>query len=206
LPFPKQRTWNQPFDPATLTPETVDLGRYYTLDQLMAMAAEALEELWLACPDRPFYEAALKRAVDDTFGENAVASDLDRLSVIDECILYYPGQHSELPGSPPRIPTVQRADGSIKWFKVSDRIRERLEAGQPLEDEGSVEPKRPVNLRIIVLVALMGFVLLCVVIMLVRNRLLVTRTRSAGRYDRDRRSLPACRVKRQRPTAGAGGY
>ena len=68
------------------------------------MPAGALEELWLACPDRPFYEAALKRAVDDTFGGNAIVSDLDRLSVIDECVLYYTGQHPELPGSPPRIP------------------------------------------------------------------------------------------------------
>jgi len=160
---------DQPFDPSVLTPETVDLQRFYTLDQLMAMPAEALEELWLACPDRPFYEAALKRAVDDTLGENAVVSDMDRLSVIDECVLYYTGQHPELPGSPPRIPTVRRADGSIKWFKVSDRIRARLESGQPLEEQGPVEQKRTLNLRIVVPAAVMALVLICMVVMLVRK-------------------------------------
>src|SRR5574341_1206417 len=199
LAAPEAANVSQPFDPSALTPETVDLGRYYTFDHLMAMPAEALEELWLACPDRPFYEAALKRAVDDTFGENAVASDLDRLSVIDECILYYTGQHPELLGSPPRIPTVQRADGSIKWFKVSDRIRERLEAGQPLEDEGPVEQKRPVSLRLVVPAALMGFILLCVVIMLVRNLIAGDENR-VGEADLTATAVMAASLPHETPT------
>ncbi len=199
LAVPEAANVSQPFDPSALTPETVDLGRYYTLDQLMAMPAEALEELWLACPDRPFYEAALKRAVDDTFGENAVASDLDRLSVIDECILYYTGQHPELPGSPPRIPTVQRADASIKWFKVSDRIRERLEAGQPLEDQGPVEQRRSVNLRLVVPAALVGFVLICVVIMLVRN-LIGGNENQIGEADMTATAVMIASLPRETPT------
>src|SRR5574341_2014730 len=93
---PDAASLERPFDPASLTPEGVDVHRYYTLDQLAAMPAGTLEELWLACPDRPFYEAALKRAVDDTFGESAVVSDLDRLTVIEECLLYYTGQHPDL--------------------------------------------------------------------------------------------------------------
>lgn len=166
---PDAASLERPFDPASLTPEGVDVQRYYTLNQLAAMPAGTLEELWLACPDRPFYEAALKRAVDDTFGPSAVVSDLDRLSVIDECILYYTGQHPDLPGSAPRIPTVRRPDDSIKWFKVSDRIRERLEAGLPLEDERPVEQKRSVNLKIAIPAGVMGLVLLCVVFSIIRS-------------------------------------
>ncbi len=158
-----------PFDASAVTPETVDTRRYYTLDQLAAMPAGALEELWLACPDRPFYEAALKRAVDDTFGENAVVSDLDQLSVIEQCILYYTGQHPDLPGSAPRIPTARRADGSIKWFKVSDRIRERLEAGLPLEEETPVVEKRGLSWKVGLGVAALGLVLICLVASVIRS-------------------------------------
>jgi hypothetical protein len=165
----KPAVTEQALDPASLTPEQVDTRRYYTLDQLAAMPAGTLEELWLACPDRPFYEAALKRAVDDTFGENAVVSDLDRLTVIEECLLYYTGGHPDLPGSAPRIPTARRPDGSIKWFKVSDRIRERLEAGLPLQEEKPVERKRALSPRLAIGAAALGLALLCVAFSLIRN-------------------------------------
>lgn len=157
-------------DPAHMTRETVDLGRYYALDELVAMPSEVLEELWLACPERPFYEAALKRAVDDTYGPDAVVSDIDRLSVIDACILYYTGQHPDLPGSAPRIPTARRADGTVRWFKVSDRIRERLESGLPLE-ETQAEEKPGVNLRVVIPAAAVVLTVICVLAMLLRNTL-----------------------------------
>lgn len=162
-------TLEHPFDVAALTPELVDTRRYYTLDQLAAMPAETLEELWLACPDRPFYEAALKRAVDDTFGESVIVSDLDRLSVIETCILYYTGQHPNLPGSAPRIPTIRRPDDSIKWFKVSDRIRQRLEDGLPLEDEKPAESKKAISYKVVIPAALIGLGLVCIVFTLIRG-------------------------------------
>jgi hypothetical protein len=111
----------------------------------------------------------LKRAVDDTFGQNAVVSDLDRLSVIEECLLYYTGGHPDLPGSAPRIPTARRPDGSIKWFKVSDRIRERLESGQPLEEEAPVAEKRGLNWKVGLAAAALGLVLICLVASAIRN-------------------------------------
>lgn len=166
---PAAATLEHLFDPTLLTPELVDTRRYYTLDQLAAMPAATLEELWLACPDRPFYEAALKRAVDDTFGESVIVSDLDRLSVIETCILYYTGLHPNLPGSAPRIPTTRRPDGSIKWFKVSDRIRQRLENGLPLEDEKPAESKKAVSYKVVIPAALIGLGLVCIVFTLIRG-------------------------------------
>jgi len=157
------------FDPAALTPETVDLARYYTLDELAAMPAETLEELWLACPDRPFYEAALKAAVDDTFGSGAVATDLDRLAVIDECLLFYTGAHPDLDSPAPRIPTARGPDGGVQWFKVSDRIRARLAEGAPLDEERPAEGKQPFTLRRAAPLALLGLTVLCVGTLLIRS-------------------------------------
>jgi len=157
------------FDPAALTPETVDLERYYTLDELMTMPVDVLEELWLACPERPFYEAALKGAVDDTFGAGAVATDLDRLAVIDECILFYTGSHPDLDSPAPRIPTARRPDGGIQWFKVSDRIRVRVAEGQPLDQERPDREARPITLRSVVPFALLGVAVLCAGTLLIRN-------------------------------------
>jgi|GEM_PF-6841796 len=155
----------------TLTPETIDLKRTYTLDDLLVMPGEALEELWLACPERPFYEAALKQAVDDTFGSQAMISDIDRLSVIDTCILYYTGQHPDLPSPAPRIPALQKPDGSIRWFKVSDRIRERLFAGLPVEDTAPVEKKAVLNTRALVAIAGVALTVLCLIFVLLRGSL-----------------------------------
>ncbi len=161
----------QPFDPLALTPETVDLNRFYTLDELQAMPAGALEELWLACTDRPFYEAALKQAVDDTFGPDTVVSDIDRLSVIDECLLYYTGQHPDLPSPAPRIPTVRKPDGMIGWFKVSDRIRERLAAGLPVEDARPADRKPGLAPRILLLIVGAALVVLCLAFVILRSAL-----------------------------------
>jgi hypothetical protein len=161
----------KPLDPAALTPETVDLAQYYTLDELMCMPSDVVEELWLACPDRPFYEAALKRAVDDTFGADAIVGDIDRLSVIDECLLYYTGQHPDLAGTSPRIPVAHAPDGSVRWFKVSDRIRTRLEAGLPLEEEGAKEAKPALTARTAAPIALLVVTALCVVFAVIRSAL-----------------------------------
>ncbi len=159
----------QPFDPLMLTPETVDLNRFYTLDELLLMPGGVLEELWLACPDRPFYEAALQQAVDDTFGPDTVVSDIDRLSVIDECLLYYTGQYPDLASPAPRIPTVRKPDGAIRWFKVSDRIRERLRAGLPVEDARPVEKKQTLAPRTLLPLAGVMLVVLCLAFFILRH-------------------------------------
>jgi hypothetical protein len=158
-------------DPVLLTPETVDLDRYYRLEDLAAMPVEVLEELWLACPDRPFYEGALRQAVEDSFGRDTVAGDLDRLSVIDECLAYYTGTHPNLPGSAPRIPAARKEDGTVAWFKVSDRIRERLEAGLPLEDPPASAEKEALKPRTLLLTG--GLVLsgLCLLTIVLRSLL-----------------------------------
>ncbi len=113
--------------PDQMNAETVDPSRYYSLDELAAMPAPALEELWQSCPEKPFYETALEEAVLGEFGMDQMITDLERLTVIDKSIGYYRGD-------PPRIPVLQAAN-QIRWFKVPRRITRHLEEGAPLVAE-----------------------------------------------------------------------
>jgi hypothetical protein len=113
-------------EPADMTAETVDLQRYYTLEQLEQMPSEALDELWQACPDKSFYEAALDQAVAGKYGDAAL--DLDRLEVIAESIELY---------KVPKVPALKQSNGSIRWFKVPAKVIRYLQDGVPME---SAEP------------------------------------------------------------------
>ncbi len=148
-------------DPADMTPETVDLERFYTLNELEAMPADALEELWLGCPDKTFYEDGLDQSTTKTYGE--AAGDLERLDVIQRSLALYRND-------PPRIPMHKAAAGEIKWFQVPGRIRGMLERGEPLEDTTYTTQEKPgLKPQMIVVIAAGVLLFMCIVFMLIRR-------------------------------------
>lgn len=152
--------------PASLRPEqmnaeTVDLNRYYTVDELAAMPAEALEELWQACPDKPFYEAALEEAVLGEFGAAQMVTDLQRLAVIDRAIGFYEDD-------PPRIPVVQ-AENEIRWFKVPRRVTRHLKEGAPLSAERKTARSSTLPRPLLMAGIATLLVMACISAVLIRN-------------------------------------
>jgi hypothetical protein len=145
----------QALAPHEMSAETVDLSRYYRLDELESMSGEALEELWRACPDKAFYEQALEDALRMRFGSDTIVDDMQRLEVIHESIGYYTGE-------PPRIPLTGG------WFKVSRRVVRHLESGAPLVRENTTPAKA--RLPIPLITAGVGLlVIVCLIAMLINH-------------------------------------
>src|SRR5574341_117244 len=113
-----------PFDPSALTPETVEVGHFYEVSDLDQMPQETLEELYLAIPDRAFYDRALREALGQRYGTPAV-SDLDRLAVIEQSLDY-------LDAPLPQIPIQVGRENRIAWVQVPDRVLDYLRHGAPL--------------------------------------------------------------------------
>src|SRR5512134_1922685 len=100
-----------PIDPAELTPETVPLGRFFTQDELERLPTETLEELFMAIPDRAFYDKALEQCIISTHGM-ANVPDHQRSQVIDECLLIHEGAHPQTQGA--SVPLEADTGGEVK--------------------------------------------------------------------------------------------
>lgn len=142
---------------------------FHSLAELEALPDAALEELWLGLGERAFYEAALGRALDDSFGGGAAVSDAQRLATVEACLRFYRGEHESQPDGAPRIPVSKGPDGEIRWYRVSDRILEHLRAGQPLRP--AAKPASALPDRRVLLIAAIALALGCVLIGLARGLL-----------------------------------
>lgn len=118
-----------------LTAGNVPLDRYFTVDELLQMPEEALEELFMAIPERSFYQQALDDALTATH-DTANVDDLERLSTILEMLDHYRSPS-------PIIPSYVADDKTITWVEASDAILDHVREGALLGAAPKTETKRP---------------------------------------------------------------
>jgi hypothetical protein len=150
-------------DPAGLTPETVPLGRFFTHDELEQLPIETLEELFMAIPDRAFYDKALEQCIISTHGM-ANVPDHQRSQVIDECLLIHDGAHSQMQGV--SVPLETAADGEVKWVTVSQAIVDQVRHGKASPATFATPEKKKTNPLMLAGIGAGALVLFCLLFML----------------------------------------
>lgn len=150
-------------DVAELTPQNVPVEQYFTQDELERMPVETLDELFMAIPDRAFYDKALEQCIISTHGIANVA-DHQRSQVIDDCLLIQEGLHPQVPDS--SIPLEAGPDGEIKWVTVSDAIIDQVKYGKIAITAFAAPEKKKTNPLVFVGIGAGVLVLTCVLFLL----------------------------------------
>ncbi|MBN1310693.1 MAG: hypothetical protein JXB30_04670 [Anaerolineae bacterium] len=146
-------------DPADLTPENVPLGQFFTQDELERMPVETLDELFMAIPDRAFFDKALEQCIITTYGM-ANVPDHQRSQVIDDCLLIHGGLHPDMAGI--SVPLETDTDGEVKWVTVSDAIIDQVRYGKISQVSFAAPEKKKINPLILVGIGVGVLVLFCV--------------------------------------------
>jgi hypothetical protein len=150
-------------DPAGLTPETVPVDHYFSPADLACMSVETLDELFMAIPERPFYDKALEQCIFSTHGIAGVA-DHERSQVIDECLLIHDGLHAGVQGI--SIPLETDAAGEVKWVTVSDAIIDQVRDGKVATASFAAPEKKKTNPMLFAGVGAGALGLICVMTVL----------------------------------------